>query len=247
MKQNRRTTSQTKAEQVYTVLLHTYPRAHRQEYGPVMLQAFKDHYHDTRAIQGRIGIGFWLEVLADVTTSSLSEQWAAFQGGLPMQRIWNHLGVSAGLLLGGLAIVGIVLSNVVFPSTESDSEYTSVYLLGYVSIFLVFVVIGLLASRHTNRILSGTWAGAIAALLGGGIALGTFFVVDNLFLSIVSQQVDKLHGFHQSTFPTMRAYVNAGLLAAVLIGLPFLGGAGAAGGTLGAMVQKRIWRVSPAR
>lgn len=119
--------------------------------------------------------------------------------------------------------------------------------MGYASLFLVFVGIGLLASRHTNRIRSGAWAGAIAALLGGGIALGTFFVVDNLFLNIVSQQVDKLQGFHQSTFPTMRAYVNVGLLAAVLIGLPVLCGAGAVGGSLGAVVQKRIWGRSPAR
>jgi hypothetical protein len=48
-------------------------------------------------------------------------------------------------------------------------------------------------------------------LLGAGIALAAFFAVYNLFLGIVSQQVDKIQGFHQSTFSTMRDYINANL------------------------------------
>lgn len=109
-----------------------------------------------------------------------------------------------------------------------------------------FAVIGYLTSRRTNQMRSGTWAGAIAALLGGWIALGTFFVVDNLFLSVVSQQVDKLQGFHQSPFATMREYVNVDLLTVVLIALPILGAAGAVGGTLGVTVRKLIRGASPA-
>ena len=147
--------------------------------------------------------------------------------------IGKHFGVVAGLVLGGLAIVVIVLSNVVFPSTESDSEYTAVYLMGYAAIFLVFAVIGFVGSGTPSRIGAGARAGAVAALLATAIGLATFFVVDNLFLAIVGQQVDKIQGFQNSPFRTMRDYVNAGLVYAVLGMLPVFGAAGAAFGALG--------------
>jgi hypothetical protein len=210
-----------------------------------MRQAFRDSYFDRSASQRRVG--FWLEILVDVTQSAWSEHWAAFKRGHQMNTIHRHAGVFAGLLLGAAALVLIVWTNVLFPGNESDSEYWMVYLLGYASLFLVFAVIGFLASRATNRILSGTRAGAIAALLGAGIALAVFFAVDNLFLGIVSQQVDKIQGFHQSTFPTMRDYINANLLSAVVIGLPVVGAAGAVFGTLGAGLRRFTMKHVPAR
>jgi hypothetical protein len=210
-----------------------------------MAQAFRDQVRDILAAGNRVGIGFWLHVLVDVARSAWREQLSARAEELKMSWIWHHFGVFAGLVLGGTAIVAIVGTNVLFPSNESDSEYTAVYLLGYASLLLVFAAIGFLGS-HNRRILSGTRAGTTAALLGGAIALAAFFAVDNLFLSIVSQQVDKIQGFHQSTYPTMRAYINADLLRAVLIGLPLLGIAGAVCGTLGGILRRLIPASSPA-
>lgn len=228
------------AEHLYAFLLCLYPQVHRQEYGPLMLQAFKDHYYETRAAQGRIGIGFWLEVLADETKSVLREQLSSIQGGITMQRIWKQQGVIFGLLLGVLAIGAIIWTNVLFPTFESDSEYETTYAIAYIAIFLFFALVGFLASRKTNRLLSGTWAGAITALLGIGIAMLTFFVVDNIFLNIVSHQVDKIYGFQHSTFHTMRDYINAGLLRGVITVLPVIAVVGAVCGTLGAALQKLI-------
>src|SRR5262249_30604499 len=142
-------------------------------------------------------------------------------------------------------IVGIVLSNVVFPSTESDSEYTAVYLVGYAAIFVVFAVIGFVASGNPSRVGAGARAGAVAALLATAISLATFVAVDNLFLAIVSQQVDKIQGFHQSTFPTMRDYINAGLVAGVPIALLLFGAAGAVFGTVGAVTRKLLRGAAP--
>jgi len=214
---------------------------HRQEYGPLMVQAFKDHYRDTREAQGRIGITFWLEVIADETKSVLREQLSSIQGGITMQRVWKQQqGVLFGLLLGVLAIVTIVWTNVLFPNFESDSEYEITYAIGYLSIFLFFVLVGFLASRKTNRLLSGTWAGAITALLGFGMAMLTFFVVDNVWLTIVSHQPDKIYGFQHSTFHTMRDYINAGLLSGVVAVLPLMAGVGAACGTAGAALRKLL-------
>jgi hypothetical protein len=240
MNQKWRDASASRAEHIYLLLLYLYPRAHRQDYGQLMLQAFRDLLRDTSASGGHMGIGFWLEVLVDLAKSVWSEHWSALMEGLPMNWIWKHFGIFAGLVLGVTAIAVIVWTNVLFPNNESDSEYTTVYLLSYASLLLVFVAIGFLGSCSTNRILAGTWAGVIAALLGGAIAMATFFAVDNLFLSVVSQQVDKIQGFHQSSFPTMRDYINAGLVSGLPILLLALALAGAVCGTLGAAIRRLI-------
>jgi hypothetical protein len=212
-----------------------------------MRQTFRDAVREALATSGSLGIAFWLEVLADVVRSVWRERRSTGEGGLRVSLNWigKYFGVVAGLLLGGLAIVGIVVSNVVFPSTESDSEYAAVYLLGYAAILVVFAVIGFVASGTPSRIGAGARAGTVAALLATAIGLATFFVVDNLFLSIVGQQVDKIQGFHQSTFRTMRDYVNAGLLHTLIL-LPLLGAAGAAFGAVGATARKRLRGSAPA-
>lgn len=145
MKQKKLKRSETKAERLYVLLLNLYPRTHRQEYGSLMLQAFKDHYHETREVQGRVGITFWLDVVADETKSVLREQLSSIQGGITMQRVWKQQGVLFGLLLGVLAILTIVWTNVLFPNFESDSEYETTYAITY--LFLFFVLVGFLASR----------------------------------------------------------------------------------------------------
>ncbi len=157
-----------------------------------------------------------------------------------MQRVWNKPGVFFGLLLGVLAIGTIVWTNVLFPTFESDSEYQTTYALAFIALFLFFALVGVLASRKTNRLLSGTWAGAITSLLGVGIAMLTFVVIDNLFLDIVSHQADKISGFQHSTFHTMRDYINAGLLSGVIVVLPVMAAVGAACGTLGAALRKLL-------
>jgi len=248
MRANRQERSGKRAVRAYAVLLRLYPRGHRRAYGPLMLQTFCDEVREALATAGSLGIAFWLEVLADVVRSAWRERRSIGEGGLRVSLNWigHHFGVVAGLLLGGLAILGIVLSNVVFPSTESDSEYTAVYLMGYAGIFLVFAVIGFVASGTPSRIDAGARAGAVAALLATAIGLATFVVVDNLFLAIVGQQVDKIQGFHNSPFRSMRDYVNAGLVNTVLILLPLASAAGAAFGAVGAAARKRLQGSAPA-
>jgi len=234
MKQHEHDTSQTRAEhraeRIYAILLRLYPRGHRRAYGPLMRQTFRDAVREALATSGSLGIAFWLEVLADVVCSVWRERRSTGEGGLRVSLNWigKYFGVVAGLLLGGLAIVGIVVSNVVFPSMESDGEYTAVYLVGYAAILVVFAVIGF-----------------VAALLATAIGLATFFVVDNLFLYIVGQQVDKIQGLQNSAFRTMRDYVNAGLLHTLIL-LPLLGAAGAASGAVGATARKRLRGSAPA-
>jgi hypothetical protein len=41
----------------------------------------------------------------------------------------------------------------------------------------------------------------------------TFVIVDNAFLDLVSQQIDKISAFHgQTTYTSMRDFINDGLL-----------------------------------
>ena len=228
------------AEYFYTLLLSLYPGVHRREYGSLMLQAFKDHYRETREAQGRVGIIFWLDVIADEVKSALREHIVSIQGGNVMQWIWKRQGIFFGLLLGIMAIGAIFWTNVLFPSFKSDDGYEATYIITIVGVIFFFTLTGALASRQTNRLLSGASAGAITALLGFGIAMLTFFVIDNVWLDIVSHQADKIYGFQHSTFHTMRDYINAGLLRGTVSVLPVIVVAGAVCGTLGGALRKLI-------
>ena len=133
-----------------------------------------------------------------------------------------------GLGLGIIMSVTVVLTNVVFPTQDSDSEYQMLYVITFLGLFFLFGVGGYLASKSTGSLQSGAVGGAITAFLSIGLTMLTFIIIDNLFLGIVSQQPDKTWGFqHQQEFHTMRDYVNHGLLtgvASVLPGITILGG-----------------------
>ena len=55
-------------------------------------------------------------------------------------------------------------------------------------------------------------AGAIAGAVLGVFSAGTWFAVDNIFLSIVSKQQTKIDGLAQSGMSSMRAYLNHNLI-----------------------------------
>ena len=60
---------------VYRRLLMAYPKSHRQEYGPAILQLFRDQCCDAwAAARARGLITFWLRALADLLKTSLLER-----------------------------------------------------------------------------------------------------------------------------------------------------------------------------
>ena len=168
-----------------------------------------------------------------------------------MNRSWHSwpalLRTSAfGLGLAAVLAVGIVWSNVIVPSHESDDEYTGWYLVFYLGLMGYFFLAGFVASRPTNRLLSGAWVGAATAVLVALIVLSTFVIIDNLFLDVVMQQPDKANGFQRSGMTSARDYVNQGLLAG-LVGVPIvLGAFGAAFGAMGGLVRQGLDRRRPA-
>ena len=227
------------AERFYAFMLLLYPREHRRQFGPLMLQAFRDLYTDMRQSEGHVSVGFWLRIIEDATKSGARERFAKMKGSTDMKSYIY------GLLLGLLLMVSIVWTNVISPTFESDDEYTGTYILIYLVVFLFFVLCGYLASRKTGKISDGARVGAITALITIVIVALTFFIVDNVFLDIVSKQPDKIYGFQHSTFSSMRDYINAGFLRGSVTVVPAFGIIGAICGAVGSWAGKLIARIGP--
>ena len=106
--------------------------------------------------------------------------------------------------------VEIVLSNVVFADPQGDDgPWPAIsYLAGFAALF----VTGRLAARVAAGWRTHALAGGIAGALIGSLTAGTFFAVDNIFLSTISLQQTKIDGLAQSGMTSMRAYLNQGLI-----------------------------------
>jgi hypothetical protein len=168
-----------------------------------------------------------------------------------LTRIWRSLPAPLrtsvfGLSLAVAMVVGIVWSNVIVPSHESDSEYQGWYLVFLVCLLAYLTLSGLAAVRGGASIPGAALAGVTTALLSIGIALVTFVVIDNLFLDVVMQQPDKASGFAHSGLTNQRDYVNQGNLLGFATVLPVTAAVGAACGTIGGLIGDRLWRDRPA-
>jgi hypothetical protein len=149
---------------------------------------------------------------------------------------------------GAVFSVGVVLTNVVFPSpNESDDEYTGWYIVLYLGLFLLFAIGGALNSERAHPLRSGAIGGAGSALIVIAMIMLTFAVVDNLFLDIVSQQIDKINAFHaQTTYISMRDFINAGLVRGLVIVLPVVAVVGGFLGAFASLLRRRFTPSAPA-
>ena len=140
-----------------------------------------------------------------------------------------------GLYMGAIAMPWIVLGKGVFPSTRSDDEIGGFILAAYLCTFCYYGLAGFLAARNTLRIRDGVRAGAQTALIGMGLIIAIFLLVDNIFLETVAQEVDKIRGFERSHYTSMREYINWSLLEGAAFVLPVLGLIGGACGAVGSL------------
>jgi hypothetical protein len=144
---------------------------------------------------------------------------------------------SFGIALAAVMVTGIIWSNLVVPSHDSDSEYTTWYVVFYAALPVYFALAGAFAGGGRHPVL----AGAATALILTGVVLLTFIVIDNVFLDVVMQQPDKAAGFARSGMTSERDYVNQGDLAIFFI-LPLFGAIGAGAGALGGQVRQQLAR-----
>jgi hypothetical protein len=111
--------------------------------------------------------------------------------------------------------IEIVLSNVVLASPQDDDDGIAVG-LSYLAVFTSFLVIGRLAAHVAHGWRPFALAGAVAGAFIGSFTAGTFFAVDNIFLSTISQQQTKIDGLAASGMTSMRAYVNHSLIGPLI-------------------------------
>jgi hypothetical protein len=239
-----------------TALLRLYPRRWRQRYGAEFEQLLADL---TDRSDGRAG---W-RVTLDVAHGALD---AHIQGRYGMRRLFAvpavRRGVFDGLILSALIAVDVVLTNVVFPAgpdeSDSDPEYVWQNLATYAVIALLLVAIGARAGRSVagrsvgersvgersagrpmTRPAAGAVGGGAAGVVIAVLVTLTFVVVNNAFLSTVSQQHDKRVAFAASGWTSMRAYLTVQQLLGGLFLVVALGLVGGALGLLGAAVFRR--------
>jgi hypothetical protein len=127
-----------------------------------------------------------------------------------------------GLLLGAVAAPLIWLTQAVFPNNRSDDEALPLIAVMYAVFFLYFAAAGFLAARTSRHPGDGFRAGALTALVGIGLIMATFLLIDNVYLETVSKQADKIWGFQHSDYATMREYINWSFLKGVAFVVPVL-------------------------
>jgi hypothetical protein len=96
------------AEQLYQILLFVYPGTHRREYGPLMVQLFRDLCRDSYRQKGFIGlVQLWSHILTDTAVTATVEHFYALQEGGQLMTRKQHWMV---LSLAGLPLeLGVLL------------------------------------------------------------------------------------------------------------------------------------------
>ena len=158
-------------------------------------------------------------------------------------------GALDGLIVAALIAVTLFLTNVVFPpgpdESDDDPEYLVQIGVAYALIAVAFLLIGARARRRHDTDRAGAAGGAAAGVV---IAIGLLvavLVIDNAFLSIVSQQHDKRIAFANSGWSSMRTFLTVRTLLGALAVLPAMTVIGGLLGHLGGVLA-RPRRKSPA-
>ena len=213
---------------VYSQLLKLYPKRFQEQFGEEMIQTFKDQYREEK-----VGLSFWINTLVDETGNIFREHFNLWNGGdSPMRKY------SFGLIVSAIMVVAIVLTNVVFPQYFTD-DYPAVGLM-YLLYFIAFGITGYLSVKEKDDLIQGAKSGAVMGFTVMIIMIVTYFIIDNLFLDIVSKQPEKIAYFQSSGFKSMRDSINFGLLKGLVFGSIMGTVFGAIFGTFGAVVRKRF-------
>jgi hypothetical protein len=209
-------------------LLRFYPARWRREYGDELAQVLDD--------LGPLSLRRRISVMVDLLRGAADAQLMAspFRGP-SVGAVLRRAVLVASIVWAGLS-VEIVLSNVVFPTTGDDDGPT--VLICYLAVFAALTAVGVLTGR-----LAGDWrilalAGGSAGALVGLLTIGTYAVVDNVFLDVISRQQPKIDGLAGSGLDSMRTYINLSLLLAGALLSTFFGFAGAGLAVLGGHIRR---------
>lgn len=140
-----------------------------------------------------------------------------------------------GLMLGLLLSASIIATNIFIPwltgHPTADTNFSES--IGWVVVVGIICLVGFKRVRTTASVLEATWAGGAIALIAFAVAMVTFLIIDDLFVTIVSQQPEKIWLFRHSGYSDMRTYLNHTNLRAFWTVLPIITAAGAFCGLMG--------------
>jgi hypothetical protein len=146
-----------RATSVYETLLRLYPRSHRQAYGPLMVQLFRDQYRDACRLGKPRSSSLWLRTLADVVRSALREQLT--------QQIHDMKNISLGTLSLILFVVGVGTPLVALSLLSGQPGLALV--LAYVSALALSIRAVVEWKRPPEELIrSLCWAAALAIIFG---------------------------------------------------------------------------------
>ncbi len=121
-------------------------------------------------------------------------------------------GTRDGAIIAGVLAVLVVLTNVVFPSgpheSDGDPQYQVLNFAAVTVMAILLITIGARARRRSDTTLAGAKGGAAAGFVIAVLITLTFLAVNNLFLDVVAQQLDKQVRFAHSGWSSMRAYLS---------------------------------------
>jgi hypothetical protein len=168
------------AEQLYHLLLFVYPATHRREYGPLMVQLFRDLCRDSYCQKGFVGlVRLWSHVLADTVVTATVEHFYAFQEGGQLMTRRQHWMV---LSLAGLPLELGMLLYLINPAFIGQMfTPNAAQPAGWMMVAAVFILMGT-AYVVQRRIIvlsqpSGSSSQAVcgrASRIAWGILLGPF-------------------------------------------------------------------------
>ena len=101
---------------IYRRLLRAYPKAYRDEYGPAMVQLFRDQCQDACQEAGHWGLaGLWGRTIRDLAVTSTVERWEEMQRRKPaMEQTFFNMPITFGRAIYALSAAflafGVVLA-----------------------------------------------------------------------------------------------------------------------------------------
>lgn len=153
-----------------------------------------------------------------------------------------HDNLKLGALVGLLLSFAVLISNVVVPwfvgHPSPDNGFSES--IGWFIVIAAVCWVGFLKVRRTSRIRDSASAGAVISFVAFAMAMITFLIIDNVFLSIVAQQPEKVWLFEHSRFPNMRSYLNHTNLRAFWTALPVITLFGAICGLVGGYLNRLV-------
>ena len=117
---------------IYRILLAAYPSEFRREYGPSLLQVFRDSSRDATRREGKFATGkFWLAILGDLIVSASKQHIENVREDGPMNNIRRDL-------LAAVGCAAIILTAFMLLSYGRAHEVGSLLVFGRILDAIVF-------------------------------------------------------------------------------------------------------------